>query len=686
MLAWDNSTNDSKDFKKEISKTDLCLNIYYTYFNNTTQAELESAYQALCEGKNPKKIYVYFKDGDTIPEKLQEFRDSFPTKYGHFYCSFSNIDTLKADFLLQFMEYQSKNLCGSKMLEVNNGKVTLDGKEYVDLKNVPFAGNNEEYNLLLKSIKKTKKLLAITDEDDEEYADYATELQELKEKLSKMENSLWDTALMITRLSTTKCSERLKRAMDLFSAGDNKGAQAVLNEEEIERDVEHNLHLIQLGEEGKKGLKINIEEYKLKIKTLENDITTDNSKQIISLYQKAVSAARGNIDIYDYTNLLWDYVDFLHYQNLYSMGGDLYDECLTLVRNNASNQSEDGIYNLALCLNSIANFHRNAGEFKKAKKEYLESIEIRQELVKNDRDNYLPGLARCLEDIAVLKSDLGEHSEGLKLIKEAVAYRKEFHDLKKFSNSSEKYAHCLGSYSIILHNINKNDDAIFVLTESIEILKDLAHQDSENLDIKNNIASYLDNLSIIYNYKGNYAVAESVSLDSLKLCKELYDRRPNAYGPHYACNLLNLGTIYHNSKELEKAILYFSDSLSVFSKMDDLNPGVYKGDMALCYMNRANSFVAFGDYEKSESDFNNAIEIYRVLAKDDEEYYAEYLARCLNDQSRVLRDKCEYATAIKILNESIIIYRKLSVDYPDAYQREFADALSKIGSTYNLAN
>ena len=208
MLAWDNSANDNNSFNEEMSKTDLCLNLYYTNFNNTTQAELESAYQALCEGKNPKKIYVYFKDGDTVPEKLQEFRDSFPTKYGHFYCSFSNIDTLKADFLLQFMEYQSKNLSTSKMLEVNNGKVTLDGKEYVDLKNVPFAGNNEEYNLLLKSIKKTKKLLAITDEDDEEYADYAAELQELNEKLSKMENSLWDTALMITRLSTTKCSER----------------------------------------------------------------------------------------------------------------------------------------------------------------------------------------------------------------------------------------------------------------------------------------------------------------------------------------------------------------------------------------------------------------------------------------------------------------------------------------------
>lgn len=325
MLAWDNSKNDSKDFKKEISKTDLCLNLYYTYFNNTTQAELESAYQALCQGKNPKKIYVYFKDGDTIPEKLQEFRDSFPTKYGHFYCSFSNIDSLKADFLLQFMEYQSKNLCGSKMLEVNNGKVTLDGKEYVDLKNVPFAGNNEEYNLLLKSIKKTKKLLAITDVDDEEYADYAAELQELKEKLSKMENSLWDTALMITRLSTTKCSERLKRAMDLFNAGDNKGAQAVLNEEEIERDVEHNLHLIQLGEEGKKGLKINIEEYQLKIKTIENEMAEGWLHEQCKLHERVIEltsslygehsleAAQAMMDATQSVYLLEDYTTLYKY-------------------------------------------------------------------------------------------------------------------------------------------------------------------------------------------------------------------------------------------------------------------------------------------------------------------------------------------------------------------------------------
>ena len=317
MLVWDGSVPDQNSFKEKISETDLFLTLYYDTFDESTQSELETAYQSLCEGKNPKKIYVYFKEGETVPEQLKTFRDSFPTKYGHFYCSFSNIDTLKADFLLQFMEYQSKNLGSNKMLEVSNGKVTIDGKEYVDLKNVPFAGNNEEYNLLLKSIKKTQKLLAITEEDDPDYADYAADLQNMKEKLSKMESSLWDTALMITRLSTTKCSERLKRAMDLFTAGDNKGAQAVLNEEEIEKDIQHNLNLIKLGEEGKKGLKTNLEEYHLMIQTYENEMEDGWEGKVIPLFEKYIKVGYGIVDDIVYDEMILHYYDLLLSQEQY---------------------------------------------------------------------------------------------------------------------------------------------------------------------------------------------------------------------------------------------------------------------------------------------------------------------------------------------------------------------------------
>ena len=332
VVQWENLdasmgvNHKQEDYNEKLSECDMCMVLYWTKFGMYTKIELETAFNELKAGHNPKKVYVYFKEDDSeVTDELKVFRDSFPTKYGHFYTSFSNFDTLKAHFLLQFMEYQSQILPQGKGVEVKNGKVTIDGVEYVDLKNVPFAGNNEEYQLLQKSIKKTQKLLSITETDDPDYSEYAKDLNEMKEKMAKMEASLWNTALMITRLSTTKCSERLKRAMDLFSSGDNKGAQAVLNEEEIERDIEHNLHLIQLGEEGKKGLKFNIEEYQLKIKTLENEMAEGWLREQCKLHERVIyltsslygehslEAAQAMMDATPSVYLLEDYVTLFKY-------------------------------------------------------------------------------------------------------------------------------------------------------------------------------------------------------------------------------------------------------------------------------------------------------------------------------------------------------------------------------------
>ena len=257
-----------------------------------TKVELDTAYERLKAGENPRKLYVYFKDASELSDELREFRDEFPVKYGHFFTHFGNFDTLKAHFLLQFMEYLSQFSKDSKTLEVKDGKVFVGGEEYVNLQNVPFAANNDEYNLLKKNIKKTQKLLSITETDDPDYAEYAAELYEMQEKLSKMERGLWDTALMITKLTTTRCSERLTRAMELFNGGDAKGAQAILNEDEIEKDVEHNINLIRLGEEGRKGIRINIEEYKLKISILNVEMPDGWLWEQLKLREKVIELTK----------------------------------------------------------------------------------------------------------------------------------------------------------------------------------------------------------------------------------------------------------------------------------------------------------------------------------------------------------------------------------------------------------
>ena len=91
---------------------------------------------------------MYFKNVDDVKptDELEAFRISFPKKYGHFTTPFSNLDTLKANFLLQFMEYLGQTMENSSFAEIRNGKVYIDGKEHVNIENIPFVGNNEEYN------------------------------------------------------------------------------------------------------------------------------------------------------------------------------------------------------------------------------------------------------------------------------------------------------------------------------------------------------------------------------------------------------------------------------------------------------------------------------------------------------------------------------------------------------------
>lgn len=287
----DSSMNEERkqaEYNNALKECELCLVMYWTRFGEYTEEELTTAWESLKAGNNPKKLYVYFKEPCNASQELKDFKDRFVTRYGHFYCKFENVDTLRLNFLLQFEQYQNAFLSSASIIEMGNSKIEIDGKEYVNLKNIPFVGNNEEYTELLKSIKKTQKLLAITDEDDPEYKEYLDELEQLKDKQKKKEKTIWETALLITKFSTSRCSERLSRAIELFNSGDDKGANAVLKEEEIDNDIEKNLRLIELGEEGKKGLMINIDEYRLKIKILHCNLDKDVDDKIITLRKKVL--------------------------------------------------------------------------------------------------------------------------------------------------------------------------------------------------------------------------------------------------------------------------------------------------------------------------------------------------------------------------------------------------------------
>ena len=667
-VEWENldasmgAPHKQEEYNEKLRECDMCMVLYWTKFGMYTKTELDTAYNEKIAGKNPQKLWVYFKEIDDpskLPtEELKEFRDSFPTKYGHFYTPFANFDTLKAHFLLQFMEYQSQALQGKSIVEVKDGKVTIEGKEYVDLQNVPFAGNNEEYNATKKSISDKRNLLQFVPSDNPLYAQTLEELDQLQEKLDKMESSLWDTALMITKLSTSKCSERLQRAMDLFSKGDNKGAQAILNEEEISKDVEHNLNLIKLGEEGKKGLKTNIYEYLLKIQTYENEMDEGWVEKTISLYKTCLTIGRARIDDEDLAEIVTDYADFLSEQNQYEKVEDLYGEAYFLFKKVGYKQRE------SYCLKELSNYYITSNNYQKAE----ETLNKYLSLQNSDGDEYEKyRYAWGKSILANLYYNQLKYEKALQECEEAISIITE----TKVNDSICDFLYLRG---IIHKQLGKID---------------LAEQDAREIidltlrnDYNHNLSNAYHLLGIVYCNNNKYDLAIESYQKALTILEEKSQNNPQPYLQRIAITHLNIADNYRFTNKYKLAyeeLFKARDIMRVLFKQSPLqNAEFYEK----CLHTLANYCRSEINYKEAEEAINEAITACRLLAETDAERHLFDLAHSLNVKGIILYEQAKYKESEDCFLESLTIRKKLVLDFGEKYTERVAQILSNLGLLY----
>ena len=135
-----------------------------------------------------------------------------------------------------------------------------------------YIENNETHRELFENIVDLKEWLANHDPENPKYEIKAEKLLEKEQKLENLEKSLRETAELITGLQESAPSERLKRAIELFNAGDSKGALAILDFNEIEKDASKNIEIM---------LRANVEELKLSIKVLLTEKSEGWEKEVI---------------------------------------------------------------------------------------------------------------------------------------------------------------------------------------------------------------------------------------------------------------------------------------------------------------------------------------------------------------------------------------------------------------------
>ena len=572
--------DNHEEYHRELKNCEMCLVLYWTKFEDQTKDELDAAYSELCANRNPQKLYVYFKDADDITPELKAFKESFATAYGHFFCRFENVDTMKLNFLLQFEDYQNKTSEG--LLKVRDSQVEIDGQPLVELKNVPFAGNNPEYLQLLKQIESTQARVLKYPDDRE----FRQELHDLQERRKAMESSLLDTAKLITRLSSTVTSARLAEAMRLFEAGDNKGANAVLNLDEISHDADAHAARIdaarEIEAESVKALESNIEEYRLKIKTLQNAMETGWVNEVIVVYDKAVSVARNRIAAEKFAELILNYADFLNKNKQYHLVGSLYDEALSIYRTLVAQNSDVFECNMATTLNNLALLHFNTQHRDLAEKEFNEALKIYRHLATNSPDAFECDLATTLNNLATLHYQTQLFDKAEQEYFEALAIRRRLAE-KNLELFMGDVATTLNNLAILHKEFQRFDLAEMEYCEALEIRLKLAETHPDAFD--SYVAESLNNLAILYVNTQRFELAENEYSKAIEILRRISKKNPEAYESDLAHALNNLASLHKETQHLDLAKKEYKEALEIYRSLAKKTPEVFESDLAMTFVN-----------------------------------------------------------------------------------------------------
>lgn len=317
-----------EEYNEALKECDICVVLYWTKFGEYTETELNTAYQELCAGRNPKKIYVYFKDTDSLSPQLKEFKDSFVTKYGHFFCRFANSDTMKLNFVLQVESFINQSF-NDKVLCVSDGMISIAGHAVASFDNLPFAALNSDYRRLRDIRQKASECLKeaktafLQDSDnsanEEAYFCAKKKKEQADEEFNNYQESLLGNALNFVRMSGEAYTARMSEARELFESGRISDADRLLSFDKLEEETEKEEEsFIQT----KKNISAKINEWTLKasISLANTDLSyADRVNNAAKAYEKAVSLAEAtDYSLDELSFLLCQQLDFVRHYALYS--------------------------------------------------------------------------------------------------------------------------------------------------------------------------------------------------------------------------------------------------------------------------------------------------------------------------------------------------------------------------------
>lgn len=590
-----------KEYNEKLKTCEMCIVMYWTKLGDYTGQELTTAYNGLKEGRNPQKLYVFFKEPGGITPELQSFKLNFESEYGHFYCKFENADSMRLHFLLQLEAYQNKQM--KELIKVEDSKIKFGDLEVADFVNIPFAFKNKEYIRLKDNIlnieteiKDIESILASVPNESLEnlLSKKRSELFYAKKELSKHEGLLFDTALRITELQGDIISERMARAIKAFEAGNASEANTIMDEaihdaRSLMNDLRKTKELLRSQQH---CAEISISELLLKASFILSDETESINSRITSaheIYKEAYDLSKeSDYDRYKYMDMLYKYGEFL-----YTYGK--YEDCLNIrleLLNTEISILGSEHSSIACSYNAIGATYESISDYKKALEYFTRSLSISL----NGEDKL--AVAIGFNNIGTAFNYLGDFNKALEFFETSLKIRASI-----FSEDHITIATCynnLGAVNLSLDNPHK---ALEYFDKALEIK--LSHLQEKHHDI-----------AIAY---CNLGFAHSSLGDNNKALVS-YQTAHNILTSIFGENHLDVATNYNNIALTNSKLGNYHKALELHTKSLDIRISILgenNGVVASSYHNIGATYYKLKDYHNALKYLEKSHRIYcTILGKD----------------------------------------------------------------------
>lgn len=690
-----NGMRKQDEYNERVRASDMFLALFYKKAGKFTIEEFNIARKAFDEQASPK-IYTYIKDleaGESESRDLAEFKRLMLEELGHYWCRYSNFDTMQLHFVLQLQMVEATTPI---KVEVKESQVKIGDSTIADLNNVPFTSENTTYRELQSRKEQLDREIGNAESGgrrgffgqrsrttDEELANLREERESVTKQIERQEKALVDTAMSIARMQGGECSPRMRTAAELFEKGEIGKAEAVLKEDDMEADATNAKLKFDTAAQPTAELTRNIErcagEYMLKARIVVSGIADESRyRQAVKLMSTAIDLVSGRLPEETLAEYLFDYAVLLTDTGQQTKALETWERLSGIYERLYRKAPQKYAYGYAGVLNNMAVLYSDKGDFDHCLSKYLKAIDIYDWLDREEPGIYDDDIARLKNNLGTLYSDRDEYNKALSEFNEAARIRFELLAKDNDPDSRSALADIYCNMATALQFSDHSQEALRYIAQAHAILDELDKEFPRIYEYK--LYSILNREGSIYTRLDQLDKAEESLQKSLQLAANLASRMPLAHSADLATAKMEMSGLNYVLGKNEEARKGFRQALDIFRRLQTKEP-VYDHPIATVLQNLGVICRHEEKYDDAEKFLKEALDIReRQHAQAPYSFTADHAKVC-RDFGDLLVDMGENDRAESLFKQALSIYSRLT-DNKTSY--DMARTWSRMGDLYML--